>query len=119
MKPLKIIPGRTLRERVAASVAILAGCAAVAWVMINGLAYGSEGDAPPQLWTSGRFEPPTIFRVLNALIGVCAFSLLLFRYFRFRDNLREGAAQQCAPPNGGLAAPPGNSGVTEGPPSVS
>ena len=28
-------------------------------------------------------------------------------------------AQPSAPPNGGLAAPPGNSGVTEGPPSVS
>jgi hypothetical protein len=29
------------------------------------------------------------------------------------------AAQPDAPPNGGPAAPPGNSGVTEGPPSVS
>jgi hypothetical protein len=28
-------------------------------------------------------------------------------------------AQPSAPPNGGPATPPGNSGVTEGPPSVS
>ena len=83
----KYIPGRTLRQRVAASVAILAGLAAFIWIMINGLAYGSEGDTPPQLWTSGRFDKDTIFRVLYALIGLSAMSALLFRYFRFRDNL--------------------------------
>ena len=87
MSASKYIPGRTLRERVAASVAILAGLAAIIWVMINGLAYGSEGDAPPQLWTSGRFDRDTIFRVLYVLIGLSAVSALLFRYFRFRANL--------------------------------
>ena len=35
------------------------------------------------------------------------------------DRVRLRPAQQTAPPNGGPAAPLGNSGVAEGPPSVS
>ena len=37
----------------------------------------------------------------------------------YEDLLDEGVAEQSAPPNGGPAAPLGNSGVREGPPSVS
>jgi hypothetical protein len=89
---LKFIPGRTTRERIAALVAILAACAAFAWIMINDLRYGSEGEAPSRLWTNERFEESTIFTVLYACIGVSAFSALLSRYFRFRDNLHDDTA---------------------------
>ncbi len=86
---LKFIPGRTWRERIAGSVAICGGVAAFCWAMFNDMGYGWEGEGnPSQLWTSGRFEGSTVLTVFYICIGVSAVSALLFRYFRFRDNLR-------------------------------
>ncbi len=85
---LKFIPGKTTRQRVAGSVAILAAAAGILWWMINAPAYGSEGEGnPPQLWTSGLFQKSTIFTVLYACMAVTACSVVLFQYFKFSDNL--------------------------------
>ncbi|HMO65544.1 MAG TPA: hypothetical protein PKC18_08050 [Lacipirellulaceae bacterium] len=60
----------------------------------------------------------TIMRYVSiGLVACCCYGIFLVS--RNPRTSRSKIAQPSAPPNGGPATPPGNSGVTEGPPSVS
>jgi hypothetical protein len=57
--------------------------------------------------------------VALALYQLPVNALALFGASILQKSRSDGSTQQSAAPNGGPAMPPGNSGVTEGPPSVS
>jgi len=58
-------------------------------------------------------------RVLWGIVAGVAIIHISRRLWSRRERPRSGTAEPSAPPNGGPATQLGNSGVTEGPPSVS
>ena len=87
------IVGRTRREKVAASLAIVSGCGGLLWALINDLSYGSEGaDAHARVNTNGLFHLPTVLAVFFSLAALSAFCVLLFWLFRFLDGGRNDVA---------------------------
>ena len=86
---------------------------------INGLTYARvieahRSDARVRLEMAG-------YGLVFSLVVAAAAVLLLWRVHRLASmfRLQRQIAEPGAPPNGGPATPSGNSGVTEGPPSVS
>ena len=66
-------------------------------------------------------EVGTLVGTMLHLADILVWSALITGVFWFRGTRRthDGIAEPVASPNGGPATPLGNSGVTEGPPSVS
>jgi hypothetical protein len=85
---IKGIPGKTRRERIAASVAIAAGCAGSLWaVSFTELSYGHEtaGDRS-HVFTNGFVSSSTALAVFAGCFALSAFCALLFWVFRFLDR---------------------------------
>jgi hypothetical protein len=87
------IVGKTRREKVVASLAIVSGCGGLLWALINDLSYGSEGaDAHARVNTNSLFPIATVLAVFFLLAALSAFCVLLFWLFRFLDGGRNDVA---------------------------
>ncbi len=82
--------GKTRRERVAVLLAILSGCFALIWALVNDMRYGSEGaESQSRLYTNGRFDPALVQAVFLFILGTGALFVLLFLIFRVLDIKRD------------------------------
>ena len=95
------------------------------WFLGAGVILGVLGDLLHMLWSNGflmRGEDRTVYLIVvgygyyaTMIAAVCGWCILAFS----RSHWENRDAEPGAAPNSGPAAPVGNSGVSEGPPSVS
>src|SRR5258708_598392 len=100
---LFVLPGfvwlRRTHRRISLPAAFVAGLLLGGLVMLLFMALHLWPVRVPELIAGG----------FAGAVGTCTYARLIFKR----------SAEPCAPPNGGPAASAGNSGIAEGPPSVS